>query len=189
VNNTKSTVGSAEFRGERKASSHSSDCSAVLTIVAMTMVAIAIFLNLAPAAVAQDLAKGQRIWLGKVACTECHGWAGDGVGANDRYGSSLRKTQLTRDQIRETIQCGRPGTEMPYFDRFAYTEKRCRDVTPEELGDRMPNRAPTTLQSYEIDALADYVAAKLKGAGAVTRAQCLDFFGAGGSRCDNYPER
>ena len=54
---------------------------------------------------------------------------------------SLRKTQLTRDQIRMTIQCGRPGTPMPYFDRFAYTDKRCYGMTAKDLGDNMPQRA------------------------------------------------
>lgn len=152
----------------------------------MTTVAIAVFFNEAPIALARELDGGQRIWVQRAGCTECHGWAGDGIGGADRNAPSLRETQLTRDQIRQAVQCGRPGTEMPYFDRFAYTDKRCYGLTAEVLGDRMPNRAPTTLQSYEIDALADYIATKLKGAGAVTRGQCLDFFGPGGSRCDNY---
>ncbi len=56
------------------------------------------------------------------------------------HGASLRMTQLTRDQIRMTIQCGRPGTPMPHFDRFAYTDKRCYDMTAEDLGDTVPNR-------------------------------------------------
>jgi hypothetical protein len=58
-----------------------------------------------------------------------------------------------------------------------------------ELGDTMPSRSNTTLQADEIDALADYVAAKLKGAGPVTREECFDYFGKGLSRCDKYPER
>ena len=83
--------------------------------------------------------------------------------------ASLRTTQLTRDQIRMTIQCGRPGTPMPHFDRFAYTDKRCYDMTAQDLGDSVPDRAAVTLQSYEIDALADYIAAKIKGAGPITQ--------------------
>jgi hypothetical protein len=77
--------------------------------------------------------------------------------------ASLRTTQLTRDQIRMTIQCGRPGTPMRHFDRFAYTDKRCYDMSAEDLGDKVPDRAATTLQLDEIDALADYAAAKIKG--------------------------
>jgi mono/diheme cytochrome c family protein len=141
---------------------------------------------------AQDVADGERIWKSKAGCPQCHGWAGDGFPSgfhSEGNAPSLRETQLTRDQIRETIQCGRPGTPMPHFDRFAYTDKRCYDMTAADLGDLEPIRAPTTLQSYEIDAVADYVAAKIKGAGPVTRAQCIAFFGEAGAECEKYPER
>jgi mono/diheme cytochrome c family protein len=154
-------------------------------------VAMAIFLAVAPAAVAQDVAEGQRIWTDKAGCPQCHGWAGDGhvSGFESPAGLPLRKTQLTRDQIRMTIQCGRPGTPMPHFDRFAYTDKRCYGVTAKDLGNNVPNRADTTLQPWEIDAVADYVAAKLKGAGPVTRAQCAAYFGPTGAECAKYPAR
>ena len=78
---------------------------------------------------------------------------------------------------------------MPYFDRFAYTDKRCHDKTGKEPGNQMPDRSPVTLQPYEIDPLANYVATKIMGAGAVTRQECLEFFGGTGSQCDRYPER
>ena len=77
---------------------------------------------------------------------------------------------------------------MPYFDRFAYTDKRCYGMTAADLGGQMPQRADTTLQRDEIDALADYVAAKIKGAGPVTKAECLAYFGAGTARCDRLPD-
>ena len=157
--------------------------------VTAATIGTAAFLAWAPAGKAEDGAKGRALWAEKGECAVCHGWAGDGVGGADHNAPSMRKTQLTRAKIRETIQCGRPGTEMPYFDRFAYTDKRCYDKTAEELGDQMPNRAPTTLQPYEIDPLADYVATKITGAGAVTRAECLQFFGGTGAQCDKYPER
>jgi len=160
-------------------------------IAAAMTIAAAVPLAWATAAVAQDVV-GQRIWKSKAGCSQCHGWAGDGFPSgfhSEGNAPSLRETQLTRDQIRETIQCGRPGTPMPHFDRFAYTDKRCYDLTAEDLGDLEPIRAPTTLQSYEIDAVADYVAAKIKGAGPVTRAQCVEFMGEAGSYCDKYPEQ
>jgi hypothetical protein len=79
---------------------------------------------------------------------------------------------------------------MPYFDRFAYTDKRCYGMTAEEVGDNMPDRGQMTLQSYEIDAVADYVAAKIKGAGPVTRSQCEDFFRPNiPTLCQEYPEK
>jgi mono/diheme cytochrome c family protein len=145
-----------------------------------------------PVARESNVAEGQRIWAGNAQCSQCHGWSGNGSGGMNSPGlaASLRSTQLTRDQIRTTIQCGRPGTPMPHFDRFAYTDKRCYDMTAEDLGNKVPDRAATTLQLYEIDALADYVAVKIKGAGPVTRGECIEFFKAeAGSHCDAYPEK
>jgi mono/diheme cytochrome c family protein len=141
-------------------------------------------------AAAQDVSAGQRIWANKAGCPQCHGWAGDGhiSGFHSPGGLPLRKTELTRDQIREVVQCGRPGTPMPHFDRFAYTDKRCYDMTAEDLGNLEAIRAETTLQPFEIDAVADYVATKIKGAGPVTRAECAEFFGETGAECDKYPE-
>src|SRR5215469_10665443 len=160
-------------------------------IFAAVALAAMMTLGTAPASIAQDVADGQRIWKSKAGCPQCHGWAGDGFPSgfhSEGNAPSLRETQLTRDQIRETIQCGRPGTPMPHFDRFAYTDKRCYDMTAEDLGDLEPIRAATTLQTYEIDAVADYVATKIKGAGPVTRAQCVEFFGETGAECEKYPE-
>jgi Spy/CpxP family protein refolding chaperone len=60
----------------------------------------------ATAAVAQDVADGERIWKSKAGCPQCHGWAGDGFPSgfhSEGNAPSLRETQLTRDQIRETI--------------------------------------------------------------------------------------
>jgi mono/diheme cytochrome c family protein len=158
---------------------------------AMRAVGMATVLAAALGAQPQDVQEGQRIWTDKAGCPQCHGWAGDGhvSGFESPAGLPLRKTQLTRDQIRMTIQCGRPATPMPHFDRFAYTDKRCYGVTAEDLGNRVPERAETTLQPWEIDAVADYVAAKLKGAGTVTRAECIAYFGNTQAECAKYPER
>jgi mono/diheme cytochrome c family protein len=163
--------------------------NSAVAFAAMTAAGMATVLAVALAAVPQDVEDGQRIWADKAECPQCHGWAGDGLvsGFESPAGLPLRKTQLTRDQIRMTIQCGRPGTPMPHFDRFAYTDKRCYGVTAQDLGDKVPDRAATTLQPWEIDAVADYVAAKLKGAGPVTRAECAAYFGPTGRQCGKYP--
>jgi mono/diheme cytochrome c family protein len=165
--------------------------AAPVALPATAALVLAALLFAAAAALADDVARGQRIWHDKAECNFCHGWAGDGMGGFHHPGHppSLRATQLTRDEIRMTIQCGRPGTAMPHFDRFAYTDKRCYDMTAADLGDAVPERSTKTLQPEEMDALADYVAAKLKGAGPVTRGQCIDYFGKATSRCDMYPER
>ena len=62
-------------------------------------------------------------------------------------------------------------------------------MTADELGGNVPNNSGTALQPYEIDALADYVATKIKGAGLATRAQCFAFFQEASSQCDTYPEK
>ena len=164
----------------------------LVSTAAIMSIATAAFLHCGPTGAAQDVADGKRIWKDKAGCPQCHGWAGDGLPSGfhaEGNAPSLRATQLIRDQIREVIQCGRPGTPMPHFDRFAYTDKRCYDMTTEDLGNLEAIRAPTTLQPYEIDAVADYVAIKIKGAGPVTRAQCVEFFGETGGYCEKYPEQ
>lgn len=167
-------------------------CSVFTRFFAMTALPLMVCLA-GPALADEDtIARGQEIWKDKAGCQQCHGWAGDGKGGFHHEGNalSLRVTQLSRDQIRMTIQCGRPGTPMPHFDRFAYTDKRCYDMTAADLGDSVPNDSPTALQPHEIDALADYVAAKLKGAGPATRGQCMAYFqGSAGSQCDTYPDK
>ena len=166
---------------------HVSSLASVFSAIAFAALTAA---GAATGAAAQDVSAGQRIWANKAGCPQCHGWAVDGhiSGFHSPGGLPLRKTQLTRDQIREIIQCGRPGTPMPHFDRFAYTDKRCYDMTAQDLGNLEAIRAETTLQPFEIDAVTDYVATKIKGAGPVTRAECAEFFGETGAECDKYPE-
>src|ERR1700730_5834276 len=81
VSDTNSAAGATEFKRGQRVSSHGSECGALLTVGVMTIVAITVFFNLAPAAIARDLSEGQRIWVEKAGCAECHGWAGDGTGA------------------------------------------------------------------------------------------------------------
>lgn len=131
--------------------------------------------------------RGMALFKGKGGCAFCHGWAGDGAGDPHAPGraASLRATQLTEDQIREVVQCGRPGTGMPHFDRFAYTDKRCYGSTAADLGDQVPTVASTSLQPAEIKAVAQYVAQVLKGEGPATKEQCVAYFGGTNSTCDN----
>jgi len=70
---------------------------------------------------------------------------------------------------------------------IARAGSRCVRLSSPEI--RSAIRAETTLQPFEIDAVADYVATKIKGAGPVTRAECTEFFGETGAECDKYPEK
>ena len=52
---------------------------------------------------------------------------GDGRGDPRSPGKApdLHATQLDREQLIEVIRCGRPGSQMPHFDKYAYEAKEC----------------------------------------------------------------
>jgi mono/diheme cytochrome c family protein len=121
-------------------------------------------LALMPSAHAQDaarLAAGEAAW-NKAACLQCHGSAGEGgSGGEFPAGPSLRTTQLNRALLVDTIRCGRPGTQMPAWLDGAYTEISCyglpKGPPPAQL-DLTP-----VLSGDEVDALVDYMMAKMVG--------------------------
>ena len=113
---------------------------------------------------AQDaarLAAGEAAW-NKAACLQCHGSAGEGgTGGEFPAGPSLRTTQLNRVLLVDTIRCGRPGTQMPAWLDGAYTEISCYGLPkgPPPAGlDLTP-----VLSGDEVDALVDYMMAKMVG--------------------------
>jgi mono/diheme cytochrome c family protein len=117
-------------------------------------------------AAAQDTSFGQRLYQDKADCGFCHGVNGDGRGDPRSPGAAanLHKTILNREQLVEVIACGRPGTEMPHFDKYAYEDKSCYGRTASELGADTPHDPhSTSLTKREIEAVADYVFAKLVG--------------------------
>src|SRR5207245_68340 len=80
----------------------------------------------AQAADPSDIAEGGRLFRQKANCQACHGWAGDGRKMDTQMpdGANLRETTLDRQDLVMVIKCGRPGTGMPAFDRFAYSDGR-----------------------------------------------------------------
>src|SRR5499425_1843472 len=96
-------------------------------------------------AFAQDTSFGQRLFQDKADCQFCHGVDGDGRGDPRSPGraSDLHKTFLKRDQLIEVIACGRPATQMPHFDKYAY-EDRCGGFTAAELGKDVPPNPHST---------------------------------------------
>jgi len=96
------------------------------------IVAAVAALLLAPIAHAQmpdpaDIAAGARLFRQKGNCQACHGWAGDGRKLDSQMpdGANLRESVLDRETLILLIKCGRPGTGMPPFDKFAYSDGRC----------------------------------------------------------------
>src|SRR6185312_11590924 len=120
-------------------------------------------------------------------CVGCHKWTGSGGGGYGGAAANLRQTALTRDQIIETIRCGRPGAGMPYFERDAYANGECYGLKKADLpSGQMPPEPDHYLRPKEIDAVADYVLTHFKGKGEPTFAECQAFFGTGTRVCDTY---
>lgn len=149
--------------------------------------AVVAALLVAPATAQDNLSLGKRVYQERGKCSYCHGWAGDGEG--DPFaprGADLRTIELNREQLVEVVQCGRPDTEMPHFDRRAYVDDRCFGMTAADLGGAKPPRAPDTLRKAEMEAVADYVLAKVVGRGEITLAECEEFFSPGSRSCEAY---
>ena len=110
---------------------------------------------------ATRLAAGEAAW-DKAGCVQCHGASGEGgSGGEFPAGPSLRTTLLDPDTLAETIRCGRPGGQMPAWLVGAYTEIQCYGLPkgPVPTGlDLTP-----VLSADEIDALVDYLLAKIVG--------------------------
>src|SRR5258708_39818853 len=107
----------------------------------------------AQAADPSDIAEGGRLFRQKANCQACHGCAGDGrkMDAQMPDGANLRETTLDRQNLIMIIKCGRPGTGMPAFDRFAYSDGRWYGLKRADLraaGKGRPDR-PATLQGGE----------------------------------------
>ena len=150
---------------------------------------------LAPAARAQtpqtpdagDVAEGMRLYLQKGDCQACHGWAADGRKMDSQMpdGSNLRETRLDRARLVTTIKCGRPGTGMPAFDKFAYSDGRCYGMKQADLKSPMPD-PPATFQPREIDLVVDFLMAKVVGKGPMDRAKCVAYWGSDVDACREY---
>ena len=141
---------------------------------------------------ASDIAEGARIFRQKGNCQSCHGWAGDGRKMDSQMpdGANLRETRLDRAALIMTIKCGIPGTGMPPFDKFAYSDGRCYGLKQADLakaGQRMSD-PPSTLQNREIEFLADFMFAKMIGKGPMNHAKCIEFWGEETETCGEFPK-
>ena len=154
-------------------------------------VIVAAFLSTTSTALAQSATAADPTDAGKAVfkranCFGCHKWHGNGGGGYGGDALSLRKTELSREQIIETVSCGRPGTGMPFFARGAYDTVKCFDMNRQEAGSNMPPEANTFLRPNDIEAVADYVIAHIKGKGEPNYAECVTFFGDNSRVCDVY---
>jgi mono/diheme cytochrome c family protein len=134
-----------------------------------------------------QIISGKELYRSKGSCLVCHGWAGDGHGDPHSAGNAanLRRTRLSRTELMQVISCGRPGTSMPHFNPYAYTEDPCYGMKAPEAAAAIPPASPRSLQPREIVAVIDYLIAKIIGKGAPTRQECIEFFSEAGP-CANY---
>ena len=141
---------------------------------------------------ASDLGEGMRLYQQKADCQACHGWAGDGHKTDNQMpdGANLRETKLNRTALVLTIKCGRLNSQMPAFDKFAYSDGRCYGKTQADLkayATRMPD-PPSTLQAREIDLIADFLMAKIVGKGPMDHAKCVELWGSDVEACRDFPK-
>ena len=142
---------------------------------------------------ASDVADGMRLYQQKGNCQACHGWSGDGHKADSQMpdGANLRETKLNRAGLITVIKCGRLNSQMPAFDKFAYSgDKRCYGKTPADLKaypTRMPD-PPATLQQREIELIADFLITKVVGKGPMNHAKCVEFWGSETDACKELPK-
>jgi mono/diheme cytochrome c family protein len=139
-----------------------------------------------------ELAAGMRLFRQKGNCQACHGWAGDGRKMDGQMpdGANLRESVLDRETLILLIKCGRPGTAMPAFDKFAYSDGRCYGLKQADL--KSPTRQmpdpPATLQAREIETIADFMLARIVGKGPMDRAKCIDYWGSDVEACGEFPK-
>ena len=119
-------------------------------------------------------------------CFGCHKWHGNGGGGYGGDALSLRKTELTHEQIMETVECGRPGTGMPFFSRGAYDSAKCYGMNRQDVGAQIPPEANVFLRQQDVEAVANYVLAHIRGKGEPNYSECIDFFGNASRVCDVY---
>src|SRR5579871_3843522 len=141
---------------------------------------------------ADDIADGMRLFEQKGNCQACHGWAGDGHKTDSQMpdGANLRETKLNRAGLILVIKCGRLNSQMPAFDKFAYSDGRCYGKKQADLrayATRMPD-PPATLQQREIELVADFLMAKVVGKGPMDHAKCVDFWGSEADACKAFPK-
>jgi mono/diheme cytochrome c family protein len=159
-----------------------------LAVMACTIAGAARAQNADPA----DIAEGMRLFHHEADCQACHGWAGDGRKMDNQApdGANLRESKLDRQTLILTIKCGRPGAEMPAFDKFAYSDGRCYGLKAADLKARQLSMfdPPTTLAPSQIENLADFLMAKVIGKGPMDHAKCIEFWGSDVELCKEFPK-
>ena len=146
-------------------------------------VSIFIFCNYISAINLEEYSYGLNVYK-KGNCMGCHSWHGKGGGG---YGAgvSLRNMNLTLNEIKNVIKCGRPGTGMPYFLRKAYKEEKCYETTFEDYDDyNRPLSSKKFLNAKQIEAVSFFVKDILQNK-KLNKSYCEFFFDKESKVCLN----
>src|SRR5258708_37002038 len=75
---------------------------------------------------------------------------------------------------------------MPFFERGAYDSVQCHGMNRQDAGNQMPPEAGVFLRAKDVEEVADYVIAHIKGKEEPTLAECFSFFSETSRVCDIY---
>ncbi len=177
-------------QGRRKVKFPANSLTVFKIVPILAALVLALTLVASPrTAAAQNIELGKHVFQTKIGCPLCHGWAANGFPEDPRApgGANLRETAMDRDTLMTVFKCGLPGTSMPFFDQYSYTDDRCYGMTAAQMGDAMPPAGSPNLIKREVEALADYLLAKVVGRGEPTFEECVEFFGTPVARCNDFP--
>jgi len=138
-----------------------------------------------------NIARGKLVFQTTANCVNCHGWPGDGsTGKNPRspgIAANLRQSQLDTNTMIQVVSCGIPGSAMPYHDAQAYKDPRCYGQLLKDFSaDQQPNPGHF-INAQDIINVVAYVQQKVKGRGAITKAECEEYFNRpGAAACKDY---
>ena len=127
---------------------------------------------------------GKEIFKNKAQCQFCHKWDGAGDQGYGGIALSLRKTQLTPEQLAEVIKCGRPTTGMPYHDERAYTDKRCFGLHPRRSRQGHAARAQRISQAARDRCGGEISVRNGRRRVESTYDDCVDFWGKDTRQCE-----
>ena len=122
----------------------------------------------------------------KANCSSCHLWHADGGNSHGGAAASLRNTNLSYQELFRVIKCGRSGTNMPYFLRYAKKDIDCINIKDNSLNSKetFALKGSKMLNESEIVTLSKFIHRDIKNK-PITKKYCLAFFRRE-EVCNNY---
>ena len=94
----------------------------------------------------------------KANCANCHSWHGRGGRGGYGIGVSLRVANNDINQLTNIIKCGIPGSQMPYFFKHSYKNKKCYGMLLKDFSDKnKPKNIGIFLNKKQIAHLANFI--------------------------------